>query len=397
MSLNTNTELFLTNTTSNSGTINLPVASSIPGRVLEFKDTAGTFNTNILTLVCNDGDKFEDGSSSKVMNTKFGLIQLVASGSKWYILNGTQVNTFQVSSLTTLGISTFTTNTSSINVSSIGFIDNRNSTNTLYTSTSYLFYNNFIISGTRIGYSNTFKSFGFYPLILPSLALWMDASDKTTIITSGTTLTGWNDKSGFGRNATLTGNPTLVTNSLNGLNGLQFSGLGQYWTSPSFQLSPTSQISAFVVAKGTKSIALNINLLQSVTSYRNMDLYLNYSGINEFANYIGQNAGAATTFTNTDNVPNIYELVYNSVTAFPYVNGLNYTTFSAPIGGNSLTASQQLRAANNAANVFIEYEVLFFNTNLTTPQQQQVEGYLAWKWGLQANLPANHPYKNAPP
>jgi hypothetical protein len=26
-----------------------------------------------------------------------------------------------------------------------------------------------------------------------------------------------------------------------------------------------------------------------------------------------------------------------------------------------------------------------------------VEGYLAWKWGLQGNLPPNHPYKLFPP
>jgi hypothetical protein len=29
---------------------------------------------------------------------------------------------------------------------------------------------------------------------------------------------------------------------------------------------------------------------------------------------------------------------------------------------------------------------------LTTTQRQQVEGYLAWKWGLNASLPTTHPY-----
>ena len=28
--------------------------------------------------------------------------------------------------------------------------------------------------------------------------------------------------------------------------------------------------------------------------------------------------------------------------------------------------------------------------------RQKVEGYLAWKWGLQASLDASHPYKDAP-
>jgi hypothetical protein len=37
------------------------------------------------------------------------------------------------------------------------------------------------------------------------------------------------------------------------------------------------------------------------------------------------------------------------------------------------------------------YEILFFNTSLSTPNRQQVESYLAQKWGLQANLPAGSP------
>ena len=32
-----------------------------------------------------------------------------------------------------------------------------------------------------------------------------------------------------------------------------------------------------------------------------------------------------------------------------------------------------------------------------TTERQKMEGYLAWKWGLQANLPSDSPYKDAPP
>jgi hypothetical protein len=42
-------------------------------------------------------------------------------------------------------------------------------------------------------------------------------------------------------------------------------------------------------------------------------------------------------------------------------------------------------------------EHLVFNRTLTTTERQDIEGYLAWKWGLQANLPSGHPYKNAAP
>ncbi len=41
-------------------------------------------------------------------------------------------------------------------------------------------------------------------------------------------------------------------------------------------------------------------------------------------------------------------------------------------------------------------EFLIYSKALTVPERQQIEGYLAWKWGLQANLITGHPYKNSP-
>jgi hypothetical protein len=42
-------------------------------------------------------------------------------------------------------------------------------------------------------------------------------------------------------------------------------------------------------------------------------------------------------------------------------------------------------------------EIVYVNRGLALSQQQQLEGYLAWKWGLQTNLPSNHPYRNTAP
>lgn len=42
-------------------------------------------------------------------------------------------------------------------------------------------------------------------------------------------------------------------------------------------------------------------------------------------------------------------------------------------------------------------EALIVRGALTLPVLQQIEGYLAWSWGLQAKLPADHPYKLARP
>ena len=106
MSLNSNTELALINTTTNSGTITLPSAITVPGRVISFKDSAGNFLTNNFTLICDGSDTFEDGTTQKVFNESFGSIQVVASGTKWFILSGVKQNMMTISSLITSTIST---------------------------------------------------------------------------------------------------------------------------------------------------------------------------------------------------------------------------------------------------------------------------------------------------
>ena len=37
-------------------------------------------------------------------------------------------------------------------------------------------------------------------------------------------------------------------------------------------------------------------------------------------------------------------------------------------------------------------EIILYSNVLTENQRQQVEGYLAWKWGLQKSLVSNHPF-----
>jgi hypothetical protein len=40
-------------------------------------------------------------------------------------------------------------------------------------------------------------------------------------------------------------------------------------------------------------------------------------------------------------------------------------------------------------------EIIIYQGVLSTTQRQQIEGYLALKWGLQSNLPTNHPYSQS--
>jgi hypothetical protein len=42
-------------------------------------------------------------------------------------------------------------------------------------------------------------------------------------------------------------------------------------------------------------------------------------------------------------------------------------------------------------------EVMVFNRDLALDEIQILEGYMAWKWGIQSKLPVGHPYVGAPP
>jgi hypothetical protein len=66
---------------------------------------------------------------------------------------------------------------------------------------------------------------------------------------------------------------------------------------------------------------------------------------------------------------------------------------------NNPTFNFQIGANGNNAVPLTGYiaEVVICNAKLSDSNRERVEGYLAWKWGLQGNLAAGHPYLNAAP
>ena len=73
---------------------------------------------------------------------------------------------------------------------------------------------------------------------------------------------------------------------------------------------------------------------------------------------------------------------------------------SASVYTGSNTQSQWYigRSRENGENGNIEIaEAICINSALPTTDRQKLEGYLAHKWGLIANLPSGHPFKTTPP
>jgi len=242
------------------------------------------------------------------------------------------------------------------------------------------------------------KQAPFKPTDIGGCQMWLDAADATTITLSGSIVTQWRDKSGSGNNAmpVYTG-PTLVQNVKNSLPGLSFSGgnimkCGAFLTSTSF--------SAFIVVNNTSGTKVSMGVWKvQYGSYVITDINLKVG--TENSSTYNQTSITVPDFTTT----HMYAITLSSSSAsgssFTYngsYDGSNTVITGTSSSGNAATCAQEVSIGglmeNNSPQYMMTgyiYEVIFFSNALTSTQRQQVESYLAQKWGLRQQLPQDHP------
>jgi len=90
---------------------------------------------------------------------------------------------------------------------------------------------------------------------------------------------------------------------------------------------------------------------------------------------------------------------FNSPSSSYFRNGISVASGDSgaqnPSSGIRLGADHDLSGANYSNILFNEYVVI--DGVLSTADRQKLEGYLAWHWELEANLPGGHPYASTPP
>ena len=410
--LNLNTELFLANTTNNPGTINLPSASSIPGRVINFKDPNGTFGTNTLTLICNGSDTFEDGSSTKILKEKGGIIQIVASGSTWFILTGTQLNSVNVSTFVAQSISTINISTASLITSSIF-------TSSIYSQSTLAVFNSNIFAGTRVWPNQAVNKYistqVFKPTMVSNLSWWFDASFSTSIAISSFSntniCTAWFNRGGgimptsfvLSTNTFATA-PTfssiLSTNTINNLPGIVFNSAtfnflsnknGPALTVPSGVTTYlNSEFTTFVTFIKQQSVQGTMNCLQN-TGNNFLVIYTTSASFGQTGQFI--------SYTTPSNLPSVIVFTRQGGNTIGRVNGSNTVNSNfpniIPFGG-SFNYILGYDTNGNYYNGSL-HEIIQYNVSLQTSDIQRVEGYMAWKWGFQSNLINTHPFRFLPP
>jgi len=147
----------------------------------------------------------------------------------------------------------------------------------------------------------------------------------------------------------------------------------------------------------------------------NSNFYMGYSNVYQYYNYANLNINyAAVGFYNNNDMTQpisnisprlsdepyrIWSFTYGSNAKIRklYVNGFLYGYNSNYTSGDVAFWSNASLGIFNCNNGSIYYytgnvkEMIFYSNYMDDSSRQQIEGYLAWKWGLQSNLNSNTP------
>jgi hypothetical protein len=249
------------------------------------------------------------------------------------------------------------------------------------------------------------------------LTNWYDASDPngTGISPSnGDTISTWVDKSPNGNNMIAQSTiGSYATNNKNGLGTITFNN--SWYISEEKTSIDLSSSDVYVVLK-LNNLDTAVDVLSIVGDYvPNTDPYFNslvYSENNvENENLYkkkwingsnGYNRTTLPTYSETSNSITDFIIIQWSIAnnnLYIYRNGvqiINDTTNQYTLNNLNLFIGRRNYYDNQLFKGSIA-EVVVFNNQLVTANRQKVEGYLAWKWGLEARLPTDHPYYNIAP
>jgi hypothetical protein len=232
----------------------------------------------------------------------------------------------------------------------------------------------------------------FLPTSIPGCALWLDAADTTTITKTGSNVTQWNDKSGNGNNATQStsaSQPTSGVSTQNGNNVITFTGTTKFMSYGTTNVS-ASTITVFCIFNNNTFTPygepVEVGPFSFFYAAPSSNVGIGRKGATDDILSSWSTNGLTTSqyvlYTGTVSVS------ANTVCNL-FFNGKQVGASSASSSGGSSSYNVGAVSGNTTGNIG---EVIVFNSLLTNLQRQTVEGYLAWKWGIQTSLPTTHPF-----
>ena len=242
------------------------------------------------------------------------------------------------------------------------------------------------------------SAYVFTPTAISNCALWLDGADPagTGVVPAAGNLATWVDKSTSANNA-IAGTavyPQYNTAFLNNLGVVGLTNAADYFTVAN-NLNSASLTYVFVMKPTTANTGGYCGLLSTDTpgiygrsiALNNMVFQLEY-----------YNGFTATSITTNSSTWYIVSVVFNGTSSITIsYNGIISTYSGSGTGTNS--SGLTIGSYNNSSSYttynanFYLAEAIVYTSALSQTQYQQVEGYLAQKWGLTTSLPAGHPGK----
>jgi hypothetical protein len=249
----------------------------------------------------------------------------------------------------------------------------------------------------------------YTPLFAPqnvsnTCAIWFDAADLTTL-TGTTQVTNWVNKGSLGGNASNAVGSCTSGNIANGLNYVRCPAGAELRTTLTLNTTPRTWC---IVARQVTPLTTGTfsGLFNRVTGTGFDEVLVRH--VNATTNRISM--GPAGTVTPIKVAADISAALMSDVYMTCIVNGPGAATNVLTFNGTSrtlttsdgalsyTTTSATYRLGTATFNTAIDImEILFYYDGLSTEDRFRVEGYLAWKWGLQGRLPATHPYSKFRP
>lgn len=239
---------------------------------------------------------------------------------------------------------------------------------------------------------------GFTPPNIPGLQLWIDANDNSTLtIQNGNDVRQVRDKV---NNTIFTPIQDIngrflqqQTNQINGNNVLWFNN--QFADNVYLQGNYSSPLAgcAFMVFTAQPQLTPARRAIFGADK-ANCPSYAYINGRNNVISpciSFNDTPGSPTTTL----VPGTSYLIYYAWQGASTAVGLfgaTPTSGSNPVSVNVLGSIFRLGTDAGTCSNFNLGEFLIYNSPLTNVQRQIMEGYLAWKWGFNSQLPTNHPY-----
>ena len=270
-------------------------------------------------------------------------------------------------------------------------------------TSSFTNLSNLTISGNIIlmnGLTNTsVGTTGIFSLL--SLGAIADFDASLNVVSSSNKVSQWTDtvSSIIASQSNSSYQPTLTPNFINNYPAIDFSSTAGNILITNNAVTNTNDITLFFVLKTTSIISNQFCSTKGVWVPGAIHLILRDPlaiCLNPFADW-------DTTYTPTINVPFLLTINFSSTggcVASYSINGNTAITKSLSGSIQNIISNFVLGGWDQDQNRYFKGgigEFTYFNKTLTLSQTQQVQGYLAWKWGLNTSLPTGHPYYSGSP